>query len=267
MFVRPCCKWRGGFRSVGSWNSPPCPALWILSIFSMLPHPPFRIASATSSGPRFLRSTWHPDSKCTRIPSCKFPAVLRKHACTKMCKARASILKRSQVMIWWTDVHHLVDLLWPLILPSKGCTSQATFATSSKGSQMTTFPGGSTARTAATPDTPRKEGQLCCQLPLKLTCRQVPETCKLQSSKTSRKRNRHLEMRLHLGLIFLPQAPCPPKISTSWQPLAAREVSTAMAHNSEGKVPGPGRTYFLEPPKLRMNTLAQNGMWTSLNVS
>lgn len=47
-------------------------------------------------------------------------------------------------------------------------------------------------------------------------------------------------MRLHLGLIFLPQAPCPPKISTSWQPLAAREVSTAMAHNSEDKVPGPG---------------------------
>lgn len=165
------------------------------SLYFQLPHPPFHIPSATSSGPRFLRSTWHPDSgvrgqnaqEYQVANSQQFLESMCVQRCTKCvllyphCHFYSQTFSSNDLM---DRFHHLVHLPWPLILPSKGCTSQAAFATSSKGSQMTTFPGGSTARTAATPDTPRKEGRLCCQLPLKLTCRKVPETCKFQSSKT-----------------------------------------------------------------------------------
>ena len=188
-FVKPCCKWRGGFRSVGSWNSPLLFGFFIFSapsspishpichlIWAQIPteHLASRFRRQNAQEYQVANSRQFLESMC--VQRCTKCVLLYSH-----CHFYSQTFSSNDLM---DRFHHLVHLPWPLILPSKGCTSQAAFATSSKGSQMTTFPGGSTARTAATPDTPRKEGRLCCQLPLKLTCRKVPETCKFQSSKT-----------------------------------------------------------------------------------
>lgn len=110
-------------------------------------------------------------------------------------------------------------------------TSQAAWATSSKGSQITTFPGASMARTAATADTPRF----------------------LTSSPSWRSFNTSSAQKaaslIHVFVVsccivgrfpVVCNSPCPPRTRTSLQPFAAAEVSTAMALKREDRLPGPG---------------------------